>query len=132
MFKKICFLWLITAIIFTSCTPKLLPPANAALVTDLTVLINDVQSLYDNADPSFSQAAYDHIDAEIAAIVATESIRPHSAGLQASAKRIQDMFTKFENEHKAKGTLTVYVRAAHKDDMFGIIRPLLISEMSIK
>lgn len=133
MFKKICFLWLIIALTtVSSCNPHLLPPANAALVTDLNILMHDIQSLYDNPDPSFSQPAHDRVDAEISAIVATESTRPHSAGFQASAKRIRDMFTKFETEYKTKGTLTRYVRDSHRDDMYGIIRPLLISEMTIK
>lgn len=131
MFKKVSLiLFLIT--VFYSCTPHLLPPANAGLVTDLNKLTDDIQSLYDNPDRSYSDAKYQEIDAEIAAIVATEQSRPHAKLNLTAAVNIQSVFSTFEAGHKATGTITANVAKAHKDDMFGTIKPLLIAELSIK
>lgn len=131
MFKKIFVIFFLCAFTF-SCTFKLLPPANAGLVTDITKLQNDIQTLYDSPDPGYSEPAYQRIDTEIAAIVAAEQSRPHAKGNIKAATNIQSIFSLFKANHKAKGTLTANVRTAYKDDMFGAIRPLLIGELSIK
>lgn len=137
MFKKLCFLWLITALII-SCTVKLLPPANANLVADITKLQDDVQSFYDGmaaaTDKSYNtyQPGYQQIDGEIQAIVSTEQARPHAAGNIKSAKNIQSIFSQYEADHKARGSLPGRTIITYKDYMYGVIKPLLVTELSIK
>lgn len=75
---------------------------------------------------------YAEINAEINSLVLKNTYRLHSESFQGMIANVQLYFTTYEDEHKAKGSITTEQANIYKRSMAGWWAPLLESEKILK
>ncbi len=143
LFKKY-FLFLVIALSLTSSScsvfkaASVAPTFNAAIVQDVTDLGKIVDQMYLNMehseDKTYETYSPDYNSAEtlINSIIIRNGIRENNKAVLQQAKLYQEMLVKVRGEHAAKNKLNNSEIRIYKSYLAAQLKPLFVSEMSLK
>jgi hypothetical protein len=134
---KIPFLLsLIMALSIVSCKVAFVPKSSAEAIANVHQLQTDVASLYDGyisaSDKSFDESRYADVGSEIDNLVLLENTRDKAKNIIRQAVLIQNTFAQYRGEHKAKGVVNDHQFRIYKKYLQSLIKPLEVSELSLK
>lgn len=135
--KKL-FLSLFIGAIFFSCKVTFVPTKSASMIANVLDIQNSTTSLYDaviaSNDKSYVsyQNDYGSIGSKIDSIVEVNKIRPHGGNIYAQSVLLQKYFKKYSADHKTRGALTNGELRVYRDYLKSFIKPILVSELSLK
>jgi CRISPR/Cas system CMR subunit Cmr4 (Cas7 group RAMP superfamily) len=122
----------------SSCKALALPSKNATLLADVEEIDNAVNSLYDRVivsnDKRFAtyESDYSDIDLKIAYIVDVNKTRNKAGNILKQAELLQKNFAIAEDDHRSRSVLSNKELKTHKDYIHAFIKPILVSELSLK
>lgn len=134
--KKLLFLLLITAA-FTSCKVSFVPTKSPSMIANVIDLQNSTDGLYDgiiNGDKGYEAHApeYALIGSKIDSVVAYNQTRPKGANIYRQSILLKSAFQKYASEHKGKSVISVGEARVYKAYIKSFIKPILVSELSLK
>lgn len=138
MMKKVLFLLLISATVFSACRVTWSPAKSPSMIANVLDVQNSTSNLYSTmiaaTDKSYTTYAADYqsIDNKIDSIVVVNSSREHGANVYKQSLLLQKYFKKYEADHQAKGSLTTGELRVYKSYLQSFIKPVLVSELSLK
>ncbi|HEY9340756.1 MAG TPA: hypothetical protein VIQ23_04195 [Hanamia sp.] len=135
--KKLLFLLTISTVLF-SCKVTWVPAKSAPQIVNVLDIQTSTTSLYDaiiaSSDRRYVtyQSDYATIGRKIDTLVSVNLVRPHGANILQQSLLLQTYFYKYEGDHKARGILSVGDLRVYRDYLKSFIKPILISELSLK
>lgn len=126
--KKIIFL--ISIAFFCSCHVTLVPAKSPEAIDLLANIQRDGAIAL--SDLTFNQVEYASVDAEIGALIALDQTRTKAGKLVTQDINIQSLFSKYETEHRTKGTIVESESNTYNKYFKSVVRPRVISENSLK
>ena len=140
-FKKY-FLLAFIALSFTQCKilqPNSIAPSySAAIIQDVTDLGKQIDILYitmeQSSDKSYETYLPDYLNSEVLinSIILRDQIRPKSAIIVKQAELFRNLFIKYKGEHKVLKTLNNSQIRIYKRYLQDQLKPLMVSELSLK
>lgn len=119
-----------------SCKVAFVPKSSAEAIANVHQLQTDVASLYDgyisSTDKSFDESKYADVGSEIDNLVLLENTRDKAKNIIRQAVLIQNTFAQYKGEHKAKGVVNDHQFRIYKKYLQSLIKPLEVSELSLK
>lgn len=138
MTKKLFLSLLISISLFASSCVSFVPLFNAAIVNDVTQLGQKVDAMYitmeQSSNKSYSNyiAEYANSESLINSIIVRNETRPKAGIIVKQSVIYRDLFLKYQGEHKAKVTLSNAEIRIYNQYLKDALKPLLVSEMSLK
>lgn len=135
--KKILFLLIISATVF-SCRVTFAPAKDASMIVNVMDIQDKTNTLYDgiiaSTDKSFDTYAneYTSLDRKIDSVVAMNKDRKNAGNIHKQASLLQTHFKRYAADHKNKGTLRDSEARVYRDYLQSFIKPILVSEFSLK
>jgi hypothetical protein len=127
--KKIIFL-IFFAVSMLGCKVTLVPAKSPEALDLLTNIQRDGAIAL--SDLNFNQVEYASVDAEIGALIVLDQTRTKAGKFVTQDINIQTLFTKYETEHRTKGTIVESESNTYNKYFKSVIRPRVISENSLK
>lgn len=127
---------ILSATIF-SCKVTWVPGKSPTMIANVIDVQNSVESLYDGivlGDKGFIAHAADYatIDNKIDSIVQVNKSRDYGRNILTQSLILQKNFKKYEAEHEGKGSITAGEARVYKSYLKSLIKPILVSELSLK
>jgi len=135
--KKLLLFILLSATLF-SCMIHLVPAKSPIALVSTQNIQKDIGSLYDrimvSSDKTWNTYALDYtaIDVEIDSLISYDKTRSNVSNIVHQVILLQSAFTEYEGEHKAKGRIATSEAKVYKSYLNSFIKPILISENSLK
>lgn len=137
MLKK-AFLLLFLSATFLSCRVTFVPQKSPTMIVDVMDVQTSTNSLYDKmitaTDKTYPlyETEYSAIDQKIDSILQRDKQRNHGKNIVSQVSILQKYFRKYEADHKARGALTSGEFKVYKEYLKSFIKPVLVSELSLK
>jgi hypothetical protein len=134
--KKLLFLLLVSAA-FTSCKVSFVPTKSPSAIANVLDIQNSTDGLYDgiiNGDKGYAAHApeYTLIGSKIDSVVAFNQTRIKGANIYRQSVLLQSAFKKYTSEHSAKSVISAGEARVYKAYIKSFIKPILVSELSLK
>ena len=132
--KKLLF-FLLIAVAFTSCT--IVPFRNTNQLTKVESVDNSINTLFTSISEGANtytenEHEYNFLSNEIDSLVSINSTRSKAKILLGQTIELQREFAEAKNYHKEKGILPASEARIYRSFFKSLIRPILVSEKSLK
>lgn len=135
--KKLFLLLFLSTTIF-SCRVTWVPAKSPSMIVNLIDIQTSIEGLYDNIvtspDKSFSlfSQRYDVIDSKIDSIISENKQRDYAQNILTQTLLLQKYFRKYREAHHTRADITNDEFQLYKDYLKAFIKPILVSELSLK
>lgn len=127
--KKIFLLLIISATIF-SCKVTWVPTKSPTALALVQKVQQDANAAFYNSQ--YNDAAYSLVNDDIDSLISFDKTRVKSGKILSQDAAIKTIFTKFQNEHKAKVNIVASEQNTYKAYFNSVISPRIKSENSLK
>lgn len=135
--KKLFFLLFLSATFF-SCKVTWVPAKSGSMIANVLDIQTSTTSLYDamiaSNDKSYAtyQSDYISLGNKIDSVVEVNKVRSHGTNIYNQSLLLQKYFTKYSSDHQVRGTLSNGELRVYRDYLKSFIKPILVSELSLK
>lgn len=135
--KKLLFLLTISTFLF-SCRVTWVPAKSPSMIVDLLDVQSSTDNLYDaiiaSPDKSYTrfEASYTAIETKIDSIVAVNEKRDHAKNIYSQTLLLERYFNKYQALHKTRASIPNEEFRVYKEYLKSFIKPILVSELSLK